>query len=96
MSKGTSSAVINRYMNKVYKRINLQMYNYEVDAIRAIAAEKGMTVTQYICHAINALGDIQLSAHDKTGVEVLAEKRAAAAAAEKYAEAEAEKGTDAE
>ena len=85
MGKANTRSV-QRYIDKTYDRMTLRLYKDELASIRAIAAEKGMTVTQYICHAINALGDIQLSAHDKTGVEVLAEKRAAAAEAEREAE----------
>lgn len=77
MSK-TSAAVKNRYGDTVYKRIHLAFYADEPDKIKAAAKARGMTVIQYICYAINQLGDIQLAPHDKSGVDVLAAKRAAA------------------
>lgn len=77
MSK-TSASVKERYQKKVYERFNLQLYKGEIQKIKDIAATKGMSTAQYICYAINALGDIQLAPHDKSGVDVLAAKRAAA------------------
>lgn len=76
MSK-TSASVKERYQKKVYERFNLQLYKGEIQMIKDIAAAKGMSVAQYICYAINQLGDIQLAPHDKSGVDVLAAKRAA-------------------
>ena len=74
----TSAKSVNRYHAVNYSRVNLQFYKGETEQIKAAAKARGMTVIQYICYAINQLGDIQLAPHDKSGVDVLAAKRAAA------------------
>lgn len=76
MSK-TSASVKRKYIDKTYKQINCFFYADEPDKIKAAAKARGMTVIQYICYAINQLGDIQLAPHDKSGVDVLTAKRAA-------------------
>ena len=52
----TSAAVRNKYMSKVYDRVNLIVAKGHKDRIKAEADKAGMSMAEYICAALTAYG----------------------------------------